>query len=31
MQDWATFINKPFVEPKNTANVVELKTKRAKA
>ena len=31
MQDWATFINKPFVESKNTANVVELKTKRVKA
>ena len=31
MQDWATFTNKPFVVAKTTDNVVELKTKRAKA
>ena len=28
MQDWATFINTPYVEIKNTDNVVELKSKR---
>ena len=27
MQDWATYINKPFVEAKSTANVFELKAK----
>jgi integrase len=31
MQDWATFISKPFVDTKVIDNVVELKTKRAKA
>ena len=28
MQDWATFINTPYVEIKNTDNVLELKSKR---
>jgi hypothetical protein len=31
MQDWATFINTPYVEVKTADNVVDLKSKRTKA